>query len=133
MTKSRREQRQTAMIILYQIFLFKKSKNMEEIMGYINNHLKIETDFVQSLVNGVLSNYDKIINLSNKYLKEWKLERLNKVDQAILGLGVYELLYTSTPDLVCIDEAIELSKLYSDEAVSKMINGVLDKIYHNEK
>ena len=133
MTKSRREQRQTAMIILYQIFLFKKSKNMEEIMGYINNHLKIETDFVQLLVNGVLSNYDKIINLSNKYLKEWKLERLNKVDQAILGLGVYELLYTSTPDLVCIDEAIELSKLYSDEAVSKMINGVLDKIYHNEK
>lgn len=37
---------------------------------------------------------------------------------------------TNTPNLVCINEAIELSKKYSDEKVSKMINGVLDKIYH---
>ena len=40
---------------------------------------------------------------------------------------------TDTPDVTCIDEAVELSKEYSDEKVCKMINGVLDKIYHNEK
>ena len=61
------------------------------------------------------------------------MDRLNKVDQAILLLGIYELKYTDTPSVVAINEAIELSKKYSDEAVTKMINGVLDKVYHEEK
>ena len=61
------------------------------------------------------------------------MSRLNKVDQAILSIGIYELLYTDTPSVVSINEAIELSKKYSDEAVTKMINGVLDKIYHEEE
>ena len=61
------------------------------------------------------------------------MDRLNKVDQAILSLGIYELVYTDTPSVVAINEAIELSKKYSDEAVTKMINGVLDKIYHEEE
>ena len=68
--------------------------------------------------------------MANESLNDWKYNRLNKVDQAILALGIYELLYTDTPSVVCINEAIELSKQYSDEAVTKMINGVLDKIYH---
>ena len=68
--------------------------------------------------------------MANESLNDWKYNRLNKVDQAILALGIYELIYTDTPSVVCINEAIELSKQYSDEAVTKMINGVLDKIYH---
>ena len=72
--------------------------------------------------------------IQKKYLKkDWTIDRLSKVDQAILLLGVYELLYTDTPSVVAINEAIELSKKYSDEAVTKMINGVLDKIYHDEE
>ena len=47
-------------------------------------------------------------------------------------MGIYELLYTNTPDIVCINEAIELAKSYSDDKVKNMINGVLDKIYHNK-
>ena len=61
------------------------------------------------------------------------MDRLNKVDQAILLLAIYELIYTDTPSIVSINEAVELSKKYSDEAVTKMINGVLDKIYHDEE
>ena len=61
------------------------------------------------------------------------MNRLNKVDQAILELGIYELMYTDTPSVVSINEAIELSKKYSDEKVTKMINGVLDKVYHEEE
>ena len=60
------------------------------------------------------------------------MNRLNKVDQAILSIGIYELMYTDTPSVVSINEAIELSKKYSEDAVTKMINGVLDKIYHEE-
>ena len=60
------------------------------------------------------------------------MDRLNKVDQAIVALGIYELKYTETPSVVAINEAVELSKKYSDEKVTKMINATLDKIYHNE-
>ena len=42
-------------------------------------------------------------------------------------------MYTDTPDIVAINEAIELAKLYSDEEVRKMINSILDKIYHNKQ
>lgn len=43
-------------------------------------------------------------------------------------MSIYELKYTDTPDLVVINEAIELAKRYSDDSVRKMINAVLDKI-----
>ena len=75
-------------------------------------------------------NKDYIDNNISKYLENWTIDRLGLTDQAIIRISVYELLYTNTPNLVCINEAIELSKKYSDEKVSKMINGVLDKIYH---
>ena len=45
---------------------------------------------------------------------------------------IRDRLYTSTPEVVAINEAIDLAKLYSDEDVRKMINGVLDKIYHEK-
>ena len=47
-------------------------------------------------------------------------------------MGIYELIYTSTPEIVAINEAIELAKNYSDDSVRKMINGVLDKVFHNK-
>ena len=50
-----------------------------------------------------------------------------------MRIGVFELLYTETPDVVAINEAVELAKKYSDDSVRKMINGVLDKIYHNKE
>ena len=65
-------------------------------------------------------------------MKNWTIDRLNQVDQAILSLGIYELKYTKTPSIVSINEAIELSKKYSDTDVTKMINGILDNIYHSE-
>ena len=74
-----------------------------------------------------------IDKIANNYLGTWPIERLGFTDQAILRMAIYELLYTDTPDLVCINEAIELSKKYSDDSVSKIINGVLDKIYHSKE
>ena len=80
----------------------------------------------------ISNNVVEIVSKYNisKYLENWTIDRLGLTDQAIIRISVYELLYTNTPNLVCINEAIELSKKYSDEKVSKMINGVLDKIYH---
>ena len=98
----------------------------------IKEQLEVENEFVNETIAGIEKNKKEIIELDNRYLNDWTMDRLNKVDKAIMLLGTYELLYTDTPSVVAINEAIELSKEYSEEAVTKMINGVLDKIYHEE-
>ena len=134
--------RENAMTVLYQIFLYKKNNikyDVKEVIDEIidskeiEERKKISIDFLSDLVNGVMGNIDSIDENISKYLENWSIERLGLTDQAIIRIGVYELLYTDTPSLVCINEAIELSKKYSDDKVVKMINGVLDKIYHERE
>ncbi len=131
--------REKAMTILYQIFLYNKNNinyNIEEVTNEIlesmeiEDRKKIDIKFLNDLTHGVVNNINDIDEYISKYLTNWTIDRLGLTDQAIIRISVYELIYTSTPNLVCINEAIELSKRYSDEKVSKMINGVLDKIYH---
>ena len=86
----------------------------------------------RDVADKIIEKEKEIDELADKYLVDWKIERLNKVDKAILSIGIYELVFTDIPSIVAINEAVELSKKYSDEAVTKMINGVLDNIYHNE-
>lgn len=131
--------REKAMTVLYQIFLYNKNNISYKIDDVINEILesmdiedrkKIDINFLNDLVNGVINNIDNIDEYIFKYLSNWTIDRLGLTDQAIIRISVYELIYTDTPNLVCINEAIELAKRYSDEKVAKMINGVLDKIYH---
>ena len=130
--KNRSELREVIMKVIYQVNLYDSDINYD-IDDLIKEQLEVENSFVNDTVKGIIKNQKNINELANKYLKDWTIDRLNKVDQAILSLGIYELMYTDTPSVVCINEAIELSKKYSDESVTKMINGVLDKIYHEEE
>ncbi len=127
---TRHEQRYKAMTILYQAFLYDNNNISYNTQDIIDEQMTEKSKFVSSLVMGVLKEKDKLDELANKYLQNWDISRLGFTDQAILRIGIYEILNTDTPDVTCIDEAIELSKKYSDEKVCKMINGVLDKIYH---
>ena len=130
--KNRSELREIAMKSLYQKYIYDGSKVEYDIKSIIKELLKVDNDFVYSLVDGVIKHEKDIIKLANKYLVDWKIDRLSKVDKAIISIGIYELIYTDTPPLVAINEAIELSKKYSDEKVTSMINACLDKIYHEE-
>ena len=132
MKHTRSELREKIMIILYQIDFYKK-ENMEfEIKDVIKEQVEIENDFVNLIVFGVLEKQETLIELIEKHLKNWSFKRLGNTDQAILKLSVFELMYTSTPKVVVINEAIELAKKYSDEKVVPLINGVLDNILDNE-
>lgn len=130
--KNRSELREISMKVLYQIYILENTDASYDIKELIKEQLEVENGFVNELVNGVITNQEKISEISNKYLVDWNIDRLSKVDKAILSIGVYELLFTETPSVVAINEAIELSKKYSDEKVTKMLNATLDKIYHNE-
>lgn len=130
--KNRSELREIIMKVIYQINILKSTNLDYDINFLIKEQLEVENDFVNDTVNGIVKNQENINKLANKYLENWTIDRLNKVDQSILSIGIYELMYTKTPSIVSINEAIELSKKYSDLDVTKMINGVLDSIYHSE-
>mgnify|MGYP005779168913 CR=1 FL=1 len=130
--KNRSELREISMKVLYQKYILENTSTSYDIPSLIKEQLEVENEFVNDLVNGVIKNQDKISSIANKYLMDWNIDRLSKVDKAILSIGIYELIYTDTPSVVAINEAIELSKKYSDEKVTKMLNATLDKVYHNE-
>ena len=131
--KNRSELREVIIKVLYQIYLYDEANIEYDYKELIKEQLEVENDFVETSIKGIIDNQKEIVKIANKYLKDWTMDRLNKVDQAIISLGIYELIYTDTPSIVSINEAIELSKKYSDEAVTKMINGVLDKVYHDHE
>ena len=130
---NRSELREIIMKVLYQVFILKESGIDFKIDDLIKEQLEIENDFVTDAINTIVLKKDEIYEFANRYLDSWPMDRLNKVDQAILALGIYELKYTETPPVVAINEAVELSKKYSDEKVTKMINAVLDEIYHESE
>ena len=129
---NRSELRKKIMTILYQVNIYKNNKMSYNLENVINEVIEIDNEFVKEIVYGVTTYQREIDEVANKYLDGWTIDRLGNTDRAILEIGIYELLYTDTPDIVCINEAIELAKLYSDDEVRRMINGVLDKVYHSK-
>lgn len=130
---NRSELRKKIMTILYQINIYEKNKIKFDVDDVIKEVCEIDNEFVKDMVYGVITYKNDIDTLANKYLNNWTIDRLGNTDQAILRMGIYELIYTDTPDIVAINEAVELAKLYSDDDVKNMINGVMDKIYHSKK
>lgn len=130
---TRSELRKNIMTILYQINVYTLNKieyNIEDIIKDVN---PIDNEFVKDTVYGVITKKDELDSIANKYLNKWTIDRLGNTDQSIIRMAIYELLYTDTPDIVVINEAIELAKLYSDDDVKNMINGVLDKVYKQKE
>ena len=130
--ETRRELRKKILTILYQIAVFDKNKIDYNVDDLIKENIAIDNEFVKEIVYGTITYKNEIDNLANKYMKDWTIDRLGFTDIAILRMAIYELIYSTTPDIVVINEAIELAKSYSDDKVVKLINGVLDKIYHEE-
>lgn len=129
---NRSELRKKIMTILYQISIYEKGKIEYNVDEVIKEVATIDNEFIKNIVYGVITYKDEIDSLANKYLKDWSIDRLGNTDKAILRLSIYELLYTDTPPIVSINEAIELAKDYSDDSVRKMINATLDAIYHEK-
>ena len=129
---NRSKLREIIIKILYQIYIYDSKNITYDIDLLIKEQLEYENEFLDSSVKGVIKNQQEITNIANKYMKDWNIDRVSKVDKAIIALGIYELLYTDTPNIVAINEAVELSKKYSDDKVVKMINGILDNVMHSE-
>lgn len=108
-------------------------ENLEEQVALFieNNEITDEKaiEYIKEIVNGVEKNKEEIVNLISKNLKkDWSIERISKVNLAILKLAIYEIKYMELPYKVGINEAVELAKKYGDDSAKQFINGVLASI-----
>lgn len=85
--------------------------------------------YIDETAGGVLGHAETLDAQIARYLVKWTLERISRVDLAILRLAVYEICYREdVPDAVAINEAVELSHVYSTDEAGGFINGVLGSL-----
>ncbi|MDO8626494.1 MAG: transcription antitermination factor NusB [Candidatus Magasanikbacteria bacterium] len=90
-----------------------------------------ESEFVKSLVDGVIKHRAKIDTIIAKYAPSWPINQITIVDRNILRLGVLELNFSKDiPPKVAINEAIELAKSFGGPSSGKFVNGVLGSMYN---
>ena len=95
--------------------------------------LEVDFDYLSSLFDGILTRHQELDMLIKKFLKGWRMERLNRVDHSILQIATYELMFMNEqiPPKSAINEAVELAKEFgSTEKTPGFVNAILDKIWH---
>lgn len=124
--------REKAFKLVYSLEIQKEEQLPEQIHLYLENeNIKDEetVKYIESVLIGIAENIDSIKEKISQNLKHgWKIERISKIDLALLKVAIYEILFTNTPYKVAINEAIELSKKYGEESSSNFINGILASI-----
>jgi len=132
----RKQARETAMQCLYQLEMHGEY-TVERVDTYIDGVSQNSADkiFVADVVKNYIDNQEKVDEEIKTHLKkEWKLDRIAKIDLAILRVALTEILYyEDIPESVSINEAVDLSKKFSDETSSKFINGLLGAVVGNKK
>lgn len=143
---SKREAREFCLQFLYQFQLpafqglrkdsdtadiFQRVQEFKETLGI---DLSGENQaYVTSMVKGILKSHEELETILVKYLKNWKLSRISKIEHTILLIGIYELkAHPEVKGSIVINEAIELGKKYSTKDSAGFINGILDSIFKQE-
>jgi len=129
---NRKLSREKTMELLFGMTLSKDTIE-EAIEGFVDNYEgdieEIDLTYIKQALIGIKNNREAIDKVIEENLHNWKLERISKVNLSILRLSTYEVLYDQQiPRSVAINEALEITRRYSDEKSVGFINGVLDKI-----
>lgn len=91
--------------------------------------MELDMEYIAHAVNGVFDNLSEIDEAIAAKLRGWTIRRLSRVDLSIMRLAVYEMKYMEgIPNAASINEALELSHIYSTEKAAPLINGVLGAI-----
>lgn len=124
---SRIETREAVVFFVYQ-FDFRSETVDEQISIFVDSHedIKDDLEYFRSTVTGIITNRDKLDESISAYLKNWTLDRIPKLDKAILETAIYEISYNDEiPTGVAINEAVKLAKKYGTDDSYSYINGVL--------
>ena len=128
---NRSKARESAFKLLYQIEI-QKEVNKEDIELYFENNdvNSVEAkEYINDMVNGINENAKEILdNISKNLKQDWEVERVSKVNLALLKLAIYEIKYKELPYKVVINEVVELAKKYGEETSHSFINGILASV-----
>lgn len=129
---NRSARRELAFKLIYSLEI-QKNSDKETIQLFIENNCngdKQTEQYITSISEGIVENKDIIEEKISKNLKkDWTINRISKIELAILKLAIYEIKYKEEiPFKVSINEAVELAKKYGEDQSSSFINGVLANI-----
>lgn len=129
---SRRIARKHIFNIIFQTEFY-NDEDINDIIDNYDENIKESNDadkeFIKNELKGIIDNKKEIDNIINKYAVGWSIERIAKVDIAILRLAVYEIVFSNDiPQKVSVNEAVELAKEFSSDKSPAFINGILGKI-----
>ena len=129
MEGKRRKARESVLKLLYSLeFNPASPQNAIENLQTISKKIYID-DFTKEIFTGVLENLSQIDDYIKKYTKNWKFERIALVEKNIMRIAIYEMLKRpDIPNIVSINEAVDIAKKYSNQDSGKFVNGILDKI-----
>lgn len=129
---NRSEMREQAFKIMYSLEIQKNENLEEQLELYIeSNEIKDESaiEYIKDAVLGIEENKKEILaNIEKNLKKDWKIERISKIDLVILKLAIYEIKYKEIPYKVVINEAVELAKKYGEDNSKNFVNGILASI-----
>jgi N utilization substance protein B len=127
---SRKLAREMAVEFLFQIE-FQKADIKEQVEDFLDSLQpeNFDKNYFFEIVNGVLNCQAEIDELISKNAKDWTIDRIAKVDLAILRVAIYEIRHREDiPVGVSINEAVEIAKKFGTEESGKFINGLLAQI-----
>ena len=117
--------------LLYSLEIQKENLK-EQMEVYIENSEITDEDtkiYMSGILEGIEENIKTIEEkISENLKKDWKIERISKINLVLLKLAIYEILYTETPFKVVINEVVELAKKYGDDTSPNFVNGILASI-----
>lgn len=123
--------REYAFMLLYELEI-QKEFSEENIEIFLENNEIVDKDakkYIRKIVKGVKENEEELEKkIAEKLKPEWKLERISKINIALLKLSIYEMLYANVPYKIAINEIIELAKTYGEDNSASFINGVLANV-----
>ncbi len=127
---TRREARENVFKLIFEIPFYGVERYEERLNLFFNSiNEKISKDDKQYIIDSVTNCFKNITNIDEQIsanLKNWKIERLSKIDLSILRLAVTEISYLdSIPAKVTVNEAVNIAKTYGDDNSPSFINGVL--------
>ena len=124
--------REQAFKLIYSLEI-QKQDNLQETIDLFLESNEIEDksakEYINDAILGIEKNKEKIVEQIEKNLKkDWKIDRISKIDLAILKLAIYEIQYKELPFKVVINEAVELAKKYGEDSSKNFVNGILASI-----
>lgn len=126
----RRDGRVAALQYLYAWSLNDPKNLAEDLATFFENmeHPRPHYAYSEEIIQGVILNQAEIDGIIKGLAQNWDFARIAKIDLAILRLAVFEMKHRKDiPPVVSINEAIDLSKQFSNLDSKRFINGILDR------